>query len=318
MPDRRGTRSLGRARTRPTLVWVAVLVVALVALDIALVVLAFGRTAPANGPAGPIPTYSSSPITRGSSTGSPSPTPTSQADPEGGSTPSSRYIAAVNGKEAWRASSGTCGVGTPVLEHTVDGGVNWKSVPLSDDVRSLLNIKATEGHLSVLVGTGPTCAPSVRTSSDGGQSWSPGSVGAAGAGVQAEQVVLSSGTTGAPCTPARGAYQGQRTAVVICDSTIEWRSGSAAWVNVPLAGVRAVIDAGDRYTIARVGAATCDGVQIASMPAVSVTPATTATVIGCAADAKATGAVAADRAGASLWLWSGDDVMVSLDGGATW
>lgn len=316
MDARRGTRSLGRGLTRTTLVWVAVVVVALVVIDIALVTLALGRTAPEeNGPAGPIPTYSSSPRPGSGSTGSAPPAgPPDSAD----GAASHRLLSAVDAKEAWRASSGTCGGSAPVLEHTTDGGDGWSPVALGGDVRSLLSIRGSDDTLAILAGVGSDCTPTVRTSNDGGGSWSAGAAGAAGAAVDADSVVLSTGTIASPCSGPRGAYQGQRTAVVICDGSVQWRTGNSAWVPVAMTGVRAVLDAGDRYTIARVGATGCDGVQIASMPAVSVTPTTTADPVGCAADAPAGDDVAVDRAGPAVWVWSGDDVMVSNDSGASW
>lgn len=309
MNARRGTRNLGSTRTRTTLIWVAIVIVVLVVIDIALVTLALGRTAPNSGdPAGPIPTFSSSP--RSSASSSPSPT----ADAAG----ARRSLAAVDGREAWRATDGTCGGPAPTLEHTLDAGATWEPVTLGSDVSSVMAIRASSANLTVLAGVGDDCTPTVRSSTDDGATWSAAGDGAAGAGVSTAGVVLSTGVVDPPCSDPVEAFQGEQTSVVICDGQLEWRSGTGDWVDVPLDGVRSMADAGNDYSLARIGTDTCDGVQIESMPAVGVTPATTTTPIGCDADAATEGPISLDRSGDDVWLWAGDTVAVSTDGGATW
>ncbi|GAA1491812.1 hypothetical protein [Curtobacterium herbarum] len=311
MAARRGTRNLGSSLTRTTLVWVAIVIVVLVVIDIALVTLALGRTAPnAGDPAGPIPTFSSSPRTDESA----SPTPTGTAD----AVASRRSLSAVDGQEAWRASGGTCGGSAPTLEHTTDAGATWKPVALGADVSSVMAIRASSADLTILAGVGAECTPTVRSSTDDGVTWTAGAAGAAGAGVSPAGLVLSTGVVDPPCSEPVEAFQGKQTAVVICDGHLEWRAGSGDWVDVPLAGVRSIADAGNEYSLARVGATTCAGVQVESMPAISVTPATTTTPLGCDADATTDGPISLARAGEDVWLWAGDTVAVSTDGGATW
>ncbi len=314
MLTRRGTRSLGRALPRTTLTLVAVVVVVLVVVDVVLVALALGRTAPEeNGPAGPIPTFSGTPDSRET------PKPSATADTDAASTAQQghRLLTAVDGQEAWRASGGSCGGPRPVLEHTLDGGSTWVPVRLGTDVGSLMAIQASSAELSVLVGVGDDCTTTARTSTDAGVTWEPGAPGAAGAGISPDGVVLASGTEQAPCADPIDAFQGERTAVVICDGQLEWRTGDAAWVDVPMAGVRSIGVDGGKYTLARVGAAACDGVQIETMSAIGVTSAAQTTPIGCN-DVTTGGPITIDRVGQDVWMWAGRDVAVSTDGGATW
>ena len=321
MNTRRGTRTLGRALPRATLVWVAVAVVALVVIDVVLVTLALGRTdAHQHGPAGPIPTFTSTPDTTEapSSSGSPSAAPSASADPASATASGRRLLTAVSSLEAWRASGGTCGGERPVLEHTVDGGATWVPTTLGTDVGSVMAIRASSTALSIMVGTGPDCVATLHTTTDAGASWSPAEDGAAGAGIDAEGVVLSSSTIEPPCADPIDAFQGERTTVVICDGQLEWRTGTASWVDVPLGGVRSLAVDGDHYTIASIGASQCAGVQIEKMPAIGVTSATRTDVVGCADGLDDTTGVAIARAGDDLWLWAGDDVKVSADGGVTW
>ena len=315
MDTRRGTRSLGRALPRTTLIIVAVVVVALIVIDVVLVALALGRTAPEqNGPAGSIPTFTQMPH----ASESPRASATADADAAGTKEQGRRLLAAVDGQEAWRASGGSCGGPRPVLEHSVDGGATWVKVGLGTDVGSLMAIRASNAELSILAGVGDDCTATARTSTDAGVTWAAGAPGAAGAGISTDGIVLASGTVQAPCADPIDAFQGDKTSVVICDGQLEWRTGEAAWVDVPLGGVRSVGVDGGEYTLARVGAASCDGVQIETMSASDVTPSSSTTPIGCADGADTDNTVTIDRAGQDVWLWDGETVRVSTEGGATW
>lgn len=320
MDTRRGVRGLGRSIPRTTLIWVAAVVVVLVVLDVVLVTLALGRTAPEqNGPAGPIPTYSSTPRSPSSATPGASGTPTAPAEAGAADGVSARHLlSAINGKEAWRASSGSCSAAQPVLEHSVDGGATWVAVALGDDVRAVTALRATTDRLAVLVLVGDDCSPAVRTSVDAGATWSAGQPGAAGAGIHDATIVLSTGQVESPCADPVDAYQGQYTTLVACERQVSWRSGTGSWVAVPLPGIQAITDAGSTYTLARTGSSACDGVQIVSLAATRVTAGSQVSPIGCWLGGGAEGPVAVDLAGTALWAWAGDTVAVSADGGKTW
>lgn len=320
MDVRRGTRRLGRAATRTTLTWVAVLIVVLVVVDVVLVALALGRTSPEQGqPAGPIPTYSSAPVpTRSPRTPSPSPSATASADAATSGAGGHRLLSAVDGAEAWRASGGKCGGDAPVLEHSTDSGATWKPVRLGSDVRMLMAIRASSSTLSVLAGIGESCDSTVRTSADDAATWESGAPGAAGAGLHDTTVVLSGGTVASPCADPIQAFQGAHTAAVVCEDALVWRSGTDAWVTVPVTGIRSLGVDGNAYTVARVGVPDCDGVAVGTVPATGVTTKSVVTPVGCWAEATATGPVAINRVGQAVWAWAGGDVAVSTDGGRSW
>jgi hypothetical protein len=317
MSLRRGARDSGGVLSRSTLVWVAILVVVLVVIDVVLVAFALSRTAPMDhGDPGPVPTFTSSPMPSESSSPTPGPTATSGA---AGPVDTGRHLlSAVDASEAWRATSRSCSAGGANLEHTTDGGSSWKAVPLSTDVGAVLALRAGAGRLSVLVGVGNDCNPAVRTSIDGGVTWKAGAPGAAGAGIDSAGLLLSSGTVASPCSSPIDAFQGKYTTAVACDDEVQWRSGTHAWVRVPVSGVRSIADNGDAYTIALVGSAGCKGVAIASLPAVGVTAATRTAPVGCANEAANDDAVAVARSGQAVWLWAGSKVLISTDGGTSW
>lgn len=320
MDTRRGTRGLPSSLPRTTLIGVAVAVVVLVVVDVVLVSLALGRTAPEqNGPAGPIPTFTSSPTAPATPGASSTPSASASANADGAATGSTRHLlSAVDGKEAWRASSTSCSAGEPVLEHSVDGGATWVAVALGQDVRAVTALRATTDGLSITAGVGDTCTPTVRTSVDDGVTWTAGKRGAAGAGINDRAIELSTGRIESPCADPVDAYEGQYTTVVACNSQLEWRRNTGAWVSVALPGIQAITDAGDSYTLARLGSSSCEGVQIVSLPAARVTSGSQVAPIGCWSAAGSERPVAIDLAGTSLWAWAGDTVAVSPDGGASW
>jgi hypothetical protein len=321
MTSRRGTRNLGRALPRTTLIVVAAVVVLLVVVDVALVALALARTSPEqHGPAGPIPTFTSTPDASvpASPSSSATPAPSASADNASTVTAGRNLLSALDGTEAWRASSGSCSADGPVLEHTTDGGATWQQATLGADVRAISALRVSTDGLSVLAEIGDDCTSTVQTSVDGGATWTDGADGAAGAGITPEGIVLRTATEAAPCSDPVDAFQGERTTVVVCDGQVEWRMGVQPWVDLPLGGVRSIAVDGSEYTLARIGTASCAGVQIETMPAIDVTASTSTTPVGCATDADPATQVSIDRVGDSVWLWSGDDVKVSADGGATW
>jgi hypothetical protein len=298
------------------LIWVAVVIVVLVVIDVVLVGLALGRNAPEQSQhAGPIPTYTTAP--------SPSPSP-SPAQSTSAPAPSAkaidsgrRMLSAVTATEAWRASGGSCGAAAPILERTTDGGVSWTPVELSGNISSIAGLRATAAAVSVLAGSGPDCTLSVRTSTDEGATWTDGDPGAAGPGISTTGVVLANGPIDSPCADPIDAFQGKTTTVIVCDGTVEWRTGTAPWVEVPMDGVRSVTVDGNAYTFARVGTDRCAGVRIETMSAVGVTPASMTKPVGCR-PAVTDSPVEVDRVGRTVWLWVGQSVAVSHDGGVTW
>lgn len=317
MSPRRGAGSLGRRLPRTTLVGVAVVVVALVIIDVVLVALALRHTAPeAAGKARPAPTFGTT-ATAPATPGQSSSASATAAPGTDDAAPISRLLSAVDGLDAWRAYSSTCADPDAVLEHTTDGGRTWRAVDLDTDVRTIAALRATSDGVSVLVGTGNTCETEVRTSADDGRTWVGGASGAAGAGITEQGLVLGDDLIAPPCDDPADAFRGESTTLVACDDEIDWRSGMGAWVKVPVVGVRAIAVNGGEYTLARVGTASCDGVQVETMRASGVTTATTTTPVGCN-PVPIERPIALDRSGRDLWMWTGDSVTVSKDGGATW
>ncbi|MFZ7086694.1 hypothetical protein [Curtobacterium sp. RRHDQ10] len=332
MSRRRGLRTLGGTLTRRTLLWVAIGVVALVVVDVVLVAVAVGRTAPGDhGRPGPIPTFTSEPAPASSGTPSatassavtPSATPSSSASADAATdtTDAGRVIAASSGTVAWRSTGGTCDGPDAVVERSTDGGATWKAVDLSGyAVHRVLSITTGSARTTVLAATGAGCITQSISTYTNGQFWAVDKdLSNAAAGLTHDgRLQLAGGVVDAPCAGPRQVVQGSSATAVVCADALAWRHGSGSWVTVPLAGLRAVALNGASDTVARVGRPSCDGVSIESLATTAVTAASRTTVLGCAPVVASDGGVALAQSGASVWLWSGDEVLVSANGGAGW
>lgn len=298
------------------LVLVATAVVALVAVDVALVAVALARNEPvSNVPAGPVPTFTSTRSPSSGTTSTPGPAGTARAT---SATP--RYLEPLDGQTAWRATSGTCGGEPGVLERTSDAGHDWTVVGLAGRGGSIVGLRADDEGVSVALRSGTDCVLGVRRSTDDGQTWRDADDGAAGAVVDGRALLLSPGRTVSPCGQAVAVYEGSETTTVVCgDGTVRWRRGTGAWVTVQAVGVRALADAGSSYVLARTSVPGCDGVRVDSLPAVDVRPTTTPTRLGCVDQGSAqSGPEAIGWADGTAWIWTGDHVRLSTDGGSTW
>lgn len=294
-------------------------VVVLVAISAALVTVAMQRTAPAdNGTPGPIPTFTSTP----DDVAEPSASATDSSSAVNASSVEStaRHLAAVSATEAWRADTGSCSGGDAVLEHTTDGGATWDTVDLGDrDVHTISALAATAGRVSVLAGTGDSCTATGLSSTDDGDTWTTDGTLRAGASVTATgTLLLPSGEVAAPCSNAAQVVRGDTATAVVCADELDWRLIGQTWTGVPLPGIRAVAINGSSYTVARTGRTSCDEVQIGSLPASGLTVASKTTRIGCADVQDQAAAVALGQSGTTVWLWSGEQTLVSKNGGASW
>lgn len=286
----------------------------LVAVDIVLVALAVARTEPTqNGTTRPVPTFTSTPRPSPSGTSTaPSGTPSAEA----GTDRVDRFLAAVDGDRAWRATGGQCDGTVGTVEETTDSGDTWQPVDVGVDEGRILGLQATDDRVFVAIGRGADCTPIVRTSTNG-TDWEDGADGDAGALLVSDELILRSGRVDVPCGQPLQAYEGQYTTAVVCPDEIRWRAGSGPWVGVSVPEARSIADDGDRYLIATTGDPACSGVAVRSMRAVGVTPATETAAVGCAEDA-GNGEIVLARAARTVWLWSDDEVRVSNDGGTSW
>ncbi|MBF4578663.1 hypothetical protein [Frigoribacterium sp. VKM Ac-2530] len=240
-----------------------------------------------------------------------------------------RALSAVDAETAWRSQAGSCAPGGTaddlVLESTTSGGGTWSATSVSSEaaLAGVDRLQATAADTVFVVGpAGAGCTPSFAQTFTGGAEFRdyPDRLAAAWfvSRTSTSTVHSPAGDRPAPCAVIDLAVAGDARAAVLCgdgtvhrtvDSASTWDAGTA------VQGAVALTSGAGGYLVAASGAAGCDGVAISSV----VDSATAVAPLGCApATVDAPGAVAVSAAAGSLWLWAGDAVLVSADGGRTW
>ena len=292
--------------------------VALVVVDVVLIAFALR---PHDAPdAGSVRVSVDQPTTEPSAP-QPSPPPTTEAPEQPPpAVPLARLIDASSATEAWRLVKGSCQDGGGAVERTSDGGATWDEVTTDADAFVRLRARgATDAFVVALSGDG--CAPAFLTTTDG-ETWSerPASLDAAWYIEPADATAVHSpdGIRAGPCEAAPVVdLAGVTTtrAGVLCPDGRVFTTDDAAtsWaLRVAVPGGVALTDAGDGYLVGALGAAGCPGVQVVSAGE------GTAEALGCSSASDQPGSVDVAAVGDAVWLWAGDAVQVSGDGGRTW
>ena len=322
MSDRRRFRGM-RATRRRSLAIVGIGIFVLV--DVALVALALTRE-PAGlafeGAAAVRPTSTASvPATT-----EPTPTPTAARE----SIPTTRSISAVDATRAWRADAGTCTPGseaTVAVESTSTGGDSWVASPVttSGELHGIDRVQATGADTVFVIGpAGAECTTAFAQTFSAGSAFRdyPERLAVSWYVSRDDRATVHSpaGDRPAPCAAVIDvAVVSDAQAAVLCSDQRLFRTadGAVSWdAGTPVPGAVAVASGDGSYVVAASGASDCAGTGISSTGVAAGSPVDP---IGCApASVTTPGAVALSEAAGSVWLWAGDDVSVSRDGGRTW
>ena len=294
-------------------------IVALLILDVVLVYLALTAHGTASGSADAGGSPASTPPPSQPPPGEQSGEEPDDGEPEFEFTPLRRLLAPAGNTIAWRATTEDC-ESPMVVQRTGDGGATWVDYPIqSDGGRGILALAAVdETGLRAVAGVGEDCDPVQLESFTSGQFWQPAAEAAdlwhvppLDPGV----LIAPAGAVTAPCGPVSAlAWRSNDEAAVACaDGSLFLTADSGAtWVDAGAGpGVAAVAAADDGYTVARVGDESCDGLRIAALDAEGTAP------ISCVSSGSSTD-VAMAAGGGALWIWAGDEVLVSVDDGLTW
>lgn len=231
-----------------------------------------------------------------------------------------RQLVALDDVTAWRATLASCGETASVVERTEDGGATW--TPVSPGVDTLVRLRASDAASAFVVGATDGCATALASTDDGGQSWNRADETLSSAWYLAPTdrsvVVGPSGQQPVPC--ADGVVDlvatGTRSGAVLCtDGTVAVsRDGGRSWgATGAVAGARAIAQRGDGYLVAT-DEGTCEGLAV---HAVDVTGVPDPEPWVCAPVAPAVDVAIAGEAGA-LWVWSGQELVITRDEGQTW
>ena len=258
----------------------------------------------------------------------PTPTPTPTAAPE--SAPTTRSLSAVDGTRAWRADAGTCTPGseaTVAVESTSTGGDSWVASPVttSGELHGIDRVQVTGADTVFVIGpAGAECTTAFAQTFSAGSAFRdyPERLAVSWYVSRDDRATVHSpaGDRPAPCAAVVDvAVVSDAQAAVLCSDQRLFRTadGAASWdAGTPVAGAAAVASGDGSYVVAASGASDCAGTGISSTGVAAGSPVEP---IGCApASVTTPGAVALSEAAGSVWLWAGDDVSVSRDGGRTW
>ena len=242
------------------------------------------------------------------------------------SPPPTRIITALDASTLWRANTGDCPAATATPELSTDAGDTWTARDASADTDSsaILSIYVdSESEASMVTLTAKDCAPQRVTTFVAGDQWQeyPDRVGADWFVDPTDRATVHSptGAFPAPCTSVIAlAPRTDSAAAVLCSDGTMYRTDDAAETfgpGIALPGAANLTVSDDGYIIVATDQAGCAGAQLLTMSNEldgALSPN------GCRETAVTSGDLAVASADGIVWLWSGDEMSKSSDGGATW
>lgn len=223
-----------------------------------------------------------------------------------------RLLSVVGDTVAWRSEGGACDE-RGALELTFDGGESWGSTyPSYDGLgRPLWMLGDDYGSVRSVIASGGDCDPEGTRTVDSGASWT-----------QDDEVVASSvlvypndpsvllwggRAIEGPCEVMTQVAVTGGVASVVCDDGSLWSvpSNNAEWTQAGVDRAVAVSGSEGRW-VAAVESADCGGLSLVEFDDASVES------LACA-PAESGDAAALDISGNTLWLWTGDQILVSTN-----
>lgn len=271
------------------------------------------------------------PVNSSQSEATPTPENTASTSPEVVTVAPTRILAALDGSIAWRAITGPCGA--PALpELTTDSGVTWRSTDVTGatGVTSLQRITVESEQFASMIGQDQNdCSAALVRTFVGGDDYEEYS-----AALNDEWYVnptdmaivhSPNGDFAAPCAnvASLASLSGARAAVLCMDGALyATANGADTWNPVSeFAGAMTLGTSGDGYVVASVGVEACAGVSVGSFTDVnfsSVSMSPSACVPNQQAAGTLAGQIALAEGSGTVWLWAGDSLARSTDGGISW
>ena len=278
----------------------------------------------------PAPTVTSPSPTSTPSSASPQPTtagtasrvPSSTVSPNTRRAPAKRLLTVNSATLAWRAVVGRCPT-DPRVEVTQDGGRTWR--PTDSGLQSIARMRSYEDTAVFAVGGDEECKPRYAAAGGPEESWAvnPRFLGPTWYRLPREQdrIHAPGGRLSSPCDDRLGDFAGLglRGAAALCDDgTLRLtQDGGRRWRDVAAVATGRAVGADEKVFVLALRTADCAGVGV-----VLLTPGVReidSAKVRCAplGGGPDKGLAVAVR-GQLLWLWAGDEVVVSTDRGRSW
>jgi hypothetical protein len=306
----------------------------LVAVNAALVALLLRSQRPVTvEPASQLPFNSTSPTTSAGTSPAPGEPPSDSPTPSPSSTRPSkkkvelptRLLFATSTRTAWRATAGDC-LTQGRLERSSNGGKSWEQVakPALGPIMRL-GVESDD-NLYVIGGTGQDCsAYYIHYSADGSIAERTGAPQGHWYAdpTDPDEIQGPGSAKRKPCNGQHvlglGSLSMSRALLICTDGSVMVTTNSGkSWKKADeFAGTIAVGSGGGRVWTAGKGKK-CDGIAVRSF---SLTAAgkLSHSSSRCAPDIQLSpGRTAIDDSGGAIWLWAGNKIQVSTDGGRTW
>jgi hypothetical protein len=242
---------------------------------------------------------------------------------------SSRVLTALDGSHAWRAVTGACPQVSASIEITEDSGATWSTSDVTG-ITSTVAVQRIElsspDVASVVTLAAEDCTPRVVRTFVGGEDYAeyPAAVAATWFVQPQSRAVIHSptGDVAAPCALVTElAVTDDDNAAVLCaDGTVHLTfDGGATWpAAMPAPGAMSIAAGSQGYLTAEIGVDGCAGVQVSAIDAAGTARVGRGCLATAAAPETLVGNVAVSQGEDVVWLWAGDVLARSTDGGASW
>lgn len=252
------------------------------------------------------------------------PTPTPAPEPPLALEAMARQLQPLDGSRAWRTASTGC-AGPATIDWTEDGGATWEAWSAGEDVAGILGIVSYDDAnvVGIVATVAGDCRVEYRMSYTAGEFWGaypdeqpqfalvdPASRAA---------VLTASGPAPSPCGEISELAEISGGLAVLCTTTqvVIGPADLSSSSPVPIEGQAvAITQAGEGYLVASRRDPGCvGGLKLSRIAAEG--SVTAGVCLGGFADEAVPVTLAAATDG-TLWLWAGDRVGISSDGGASW